>query len=135
MSLTLDAPLSAIAIWQEGTKWCLRFPDAQLIEIPAGAVQRLAQILTSREAVRASNGRPTLNSMSLPTQEILDRWRDRDDPGFHSETQEERVRNAGARQRAQQEKRELADVKRRAKIAQERRKLREAEELLQDLDL
>jgi hypothetical protein len=132
MTITLDAPSSAVAIWQEGTKWCLRFPDAQLIEIPAGACQRLAQILASREA---RNGKAVLNTMALPTQEILDRWRDKDDPGFHAETQEEKIRNAGARQRAQQERREAADVKRRAKVAAERRKLREAEELLQELNL
>lgn len=131
--LTLDAPASAVAIWQEGTKWCLRFPDAQLIEIPAGSVQRLAQILQSRAAKAAQ--KPTLNTMSLPTQEILDRWRDKDDPGFHEETWAERIERAGARQRAQEEHRQAADVKKKTRIAVERRKLREAEELLQELDL
>jgi hypothetical protein len=133
--LELDAPASAVAIWLEGNNWCVRFPDAQLIEIPAGSVQRLQQILQGRAKLRPVNGKAILNSMSLPTQEILDRWKDRDDPGFKEETWEERIERAGARQRAQEEKRKLREVQKKAKIAQERRKIRDAEELLQELGL
>lgn len=132
MSITLDAPPSAVAIWQEGTKWCLRLPDAQLIEIPAGAVQRLAQILQSREA-KAINYK--LNTMALPTQEIIDRWRDADDPGFKEETWEERIERAGARRRAQDERRKAREEAKKIKIAAERRRLKEAEQLLAELDL
>jgi hypothetical protein len=125
--MEIEAPPEAVAIWLAGDQWLVRIPDGQLLEIPAGASQRLQTVLVARVR-HARRPQDKLLHQAFPTQEILDAWREKNDAAFVAETWEERVRNAGARQRA-------AEEKRHEKVARKRQRLAEAETLLKEINL
>lgn len=133
--MEIDCPPHAIAIWLDGDKWRLRFPDQQSIDIPAGATGRLQSILRARETDHHRKVRTRVGTPGAPIQEIVDSWREADDPGLIAETWNETVKNAGARQRAKEEKRVEMERKARERRIKKDDARRDAEELLKVVGL
>lgn len=126
----MHTPASAVHIWLEGDQWIIRIPDGQTLSIPAGAANRLQSILVGRAAKHTRIG-----LAGSPTQEQMDAWKQVDDRGFIDETWEERLRNAGARKRAEEEKRKEKERVQLLKRVEQRRKAKEADDLLQEIGL
>lgn len=127
--MDIEAPHYAVALWLEGDFWMVRLPDHQLLSIPAGAAQSLQNVLVARTRMKKVD---KIGTPSLPTQEIIDSWKNN---GFRKETWEEMVEKAGARARAQEEKRKGREVERKRKERERRKREADAEELLVELGL
>lgn len=66
--MEIECPDRAVAVWTEGEMLCIRFPDRQLIEIPAMEPLRLINVLRMREQAELKREKMTVATPAAPTQ-------------------------------------------------------------------
>ena len=111
--MEIECPSHAIALWIEGDNLMIRFPDRQLVPIPATEFKRLETVLRARAEFARRKMRPSVATEAAPVAYDLE--------------------EATIKRRAAEERADAARAKKRdkrAKAAEKVKTLVEAEELL-----
>ena len=126
--MEIECPPQAIAIWIIADEIHIRFPDRQLITIPATQPGRLINLLRTREHWALEGRRPSVGTKAAPVQWDIEQE-------TNAKVWLEAINKSGAELRARDVEREEREKRRLDKKATARREREEAEKFLADIGL